>query len=212
MSTIHLRIFLATAWLALAPALLGGCWPDTQPPNGTTPSCVPSGQPNGKCEEAESFWSCPKDCPACYAIQVINSVNVTNPTGALGSKAKSNGSATLGPNSTLILWMGGGIWTGDDDANANSWDLQFEPAYDKKELAEAFIVSILDMDSPAAQYQSLGYWFKDEYSKINNTFDLKRAKVKKSDSYMIRIQGQAKSMAKLDYIKVRDGRCRTKPN
>ncbi len=214
MSTNRQYIFPAATCFVLLIALAAGCWPDDQPPTGTAPSCIPNGQPNGTCDEAESFWSCPKDCPACYAIQIVDKpVNVQNPAGALGPKGKSNGSATLGPNSTLVLWMGGGIWTGDDDAKSDSWDLQFEPQNTSEDLAGAFIVTILDMDSPEATYQSLGYWFKDEYSTINDKFDLKRAKIKKSDSYMIRIQGQAKSpTTKLDYVKVRPDRCRTKPN
>ena len=213
MFTNRLRIFLTAVCSVSVLLLAGGCWPDTNPPDGMASTCYPNGQPNGKCEESENYWNCPKDCPACSAIQVIKSDNVTNPAAALGPSSKLNGSATLGPNSTLILWMGGGIWTGEDDSSPSSWDLQFKPVNDTDVMAAAYIVSILDMDSPNATYQSLGYWFKDPYSQINDQFDLKRAKIKKSDSYLIRIQGQATSKAQLlDAVIVRPDRCRTKQN
>ena len=206
MRTFRPRTVLAT-WVLL-PVLATGCWPDNQPPTGTAASCYPDGQPNGTCDPTETFWTCSADCDPCVAIQVSVATNVTNPTGALGPVGKSNGSATLGPNSTLEVWMGGGIWTGEDDANPGSWDLEFKGTNVLTDLNDAFVITILDGDSPTATYQALGYWFYDKYSNINNKFDLKRAKIKKSDSYMIRIQGQAKSMAQLDAIVVRQDRCR----
>ena len=212
MSSHRLHIFLTVACSMSVLLLAEGCWPDTNPPDGVASTCYPSGQPNGKCEESESFWNCPDDCKACSAIQVIKSENVTNPAGALGPGSSANGSATLGPNSTLILWMGGGIKTGEDDISPSSWDLEFKGKNELSNVEDALIVTMLDGDSPTATYQSLGYWFKDKYSSINNKFDLKRAKIKKSDSYLIRIRGQKKSMAQLDAIIVRTDRCITKQN
>jgi len=212
MSTNRLHIFLTAVCSVSVALLAGGCWPDTNPPDGMASTCEPNGQPNGKCDGSETFWNCPDDCPACSAIQFIGSENVTNPAGALGPASSANGSATLGPESTLSLWMGGGIWTGEDDANPSSWDLEFKGKNELSKVDDAFIVTILDGDSPTATYQALGYWFKDKYSNINNKFDLKRAKIKKSDSYLIRIRGLAKSMAQLDAIIVRPDRCRTKQN
>ncbi len=204
------RNYLLIALIPAAVALGTGCWPVAQEPQGQAPACQ-GGKPNGTCNELETFWSCPQDCPACSATHVVNAVNVTNPAAALGPASRSNGSATLGPNSTLIVWMGGGIWTGEDDPSPSSWDLEFKGTNSLTDVNAAFIVQILDGDDTTATYQPLGYWFNDKYSNINNKFDLKRAKIKKADSYMIRIQGQAKSMAKLDAIIVRPERCRTKP-
>lgn len=210
MRPFYPRNYLLIAFLAAAVALATGCWPVEDEPKGQAPSCA-GGKTNNTCDELETFWSCPLDCPACSATHVVNAVGVTNPTAALGPASRPNGSATLGPSSTLIVWMGGGIWTGEDDLSPSSWDLELKGTNTLTDVNDAFIVQILDGDNPTATYQPLGYWFNDKFSSINGKFDLKRAKIKKADSYMIRIQGQLKSMAKLDAIIVRTERCRTKP-
>ena len=56
------RNYLLIALIPAAVALGTGCWPVAQEPQGQAPACQ-GGKPNGTCNELETFWSCPQDCP-----------------------------------------------------------------------------------------------------------------------------------------------------
>ena len=213
-------VFVLAVWIA---SLVTACWVDTTPPAGTNPGCLPvknckPGEPCGTsgCDQSESFWNCPNDCRACLVNWVSASTNVTLPEQVVGpsdgydpSKKKECGiqgkCAKLGPQSILDVFMGGGIFTGVD-TGSDSWD--FEVRGTVTSNGGSFAVQLMDGDNTVASYRDVGSWFQGTDAR-SRRFDLKFAKITKSDNYHIRLIGQGNSTAEVDAIVVNPNSCLT---